>query len=151
MGREDRWQWVMGSLHQAVSARSPRALAAARLCHFCAQSFPGQPKMIDKAIAWGVFPREEERSQRTDGPEDKGWMSCLLICSLPFLHPRNWSRSHFHLISESGMSLLEVKALYSTVNVKAFFPGECTLCEVQLKMKIRYFSTLKWGRIDQLR
>lgn len=62
-------------------ALSPRAVAAARPCHCCAQSLPGRLRMADKAAAQDDLPREEDRGLRSEGPDDKGCM--------PFLHPKN--------------------------------------------------------------
>lgn len=89
------------------------------------------------------------RGLRPRASENKGWLPCLSVCFLPSFYPRAAITSTVSLMPE--ISLLGVKAFYITVNAKDIFLGKCILCEVQLKIKIRYFSVLKWDRIDQLR
>lgn len=61
---------VMGPLHRPLYALSPRAVAAARPRHCCAQSLPGRLRMTHKAAAQDDLPREEDGDLRSEGPED---------------------------------------------------------------------------------
>lgn len=108
---------------------------------------------MDAAATGGSLPgvrgRKGSEDIRIRGQRLIALPSDLFLTFLPPPCTRAGITCTFSLMSE--IFLLGVKAFYFTVNVKDISLGKCILCKVQLKIKIRYFSVLKWGRIDQLR